>query len=104
MTLRTQRFLVCLQAGWEGRYNSDEVYFYTLDALPIFVAFSVYSLFHFGLYLPSSGTSTTSNHGEHQQPAAALHKSSMKTTSTSILGHTKDTSKTGRLLGMQELV
>ena len=99
MCQSTQHLATCLQAGWEGRYNSDEVYFYTLDALPIFVAFCVYSVLHFGLYLPSSSTTTTSN--QHQPPAVELHKSSMN--SVSILAHTKDTRKGGNLQ-TQELV
>ncbi len=48
-----------MQAGWSGKYNTNEKYFYCLDALPIFSAFCVYSLLHFGQYLQKTdGTST----------------------------------------------
>lgn len=48
-----------MQAGWSGKYNTNEKYFYCLDALPIFSAFCVYSLLHFGQYLQTTdGTST----------------------------------------------
>ena len=49
-----------MQAGWSGKYNTNEKYFYCLDALPIFSAFCVYSLLHFGQYLQNTdGTSTS---------------------------------------------
>ena len=40
-----------MQVGWAGKFNTHEKYFYCLDALPIFLAFCVYSLLHFGRYL-----------------------------------------------------
>lgn len=40
-----------MQVGWAGKYNTQEKYFYCLDALPIFLAFCAYSLLHFGRYL-----------------------------------------------------
>ena len=40
-----------VQVGWSGYLNTHEKYFYCLDALPIFVAFCVYSVLHFGKYL-----------------------------------------------------
>ena len=40
-----------LADGWEGKYNTHEKYFYTLDALPIFAAFVVYSILHLGRYI-----------------------------------------------------
>ena len=100
----TQHLVVHLQAGWEGKYNSDEVYFYTLDALPIFVAFCVYSLLHFGLYLPSSSTTMASC--QDQPSAASSHKGNMKSNAIwmSILGHMENTSKGGKLAQQVELV
>ena len=48
-----------MQAGWDGKYNSNELYFYCLDALPIFIAFCIYSLLHFGRYLqPAAPTAS----------------------------------------------
>ena len=43
-----------MQVGWTGKYNTHEVYFYCLDTLPIFLAFCVYSLLHFGRYLDAA--------------------------------------------------
>ena len=49
--------MVCLtrpvhvQVGWGGYLNTHEKYFYCLDALPILVAFCIYSLLPFGEYL-----------------------------------------------------
>ena len=43
-----------MQVGWEGYLNTNEKYFYCLDALPIFTAFCVYSIFHFGYYMDES--------------------------------------------------
>lgn len=43
--------MMCMQVGWGGYLNTHEKYFYCLDALPIFVAFCVYSALHFGRYL-----------------------------------------------------
>ena len=40
-----------VQVGWSGYLNTHEKYFYCLDALPIFVAFCIYSLLPFGKYL-----------------------------------------------------
>ena len=40
-----------VQVGWGGYLNTHEKYFYCLDALPIFVAFCIYSVLHFGKYL-----------------------------------------------------
>ena len=40
-----------VQVGWSGYLNTHEKYFYCLDALPIFVAFCIYSVLHFGKYL-----------------------------------------------------
>lgn len=51
ITMRNIYRVIELAVGWEGKYNTNEVYFYTLDALPIFTAFCVYSIFHFGKYL-----------------------------------------------------
>lgn len=96
----SQQLVACSQAGWEGKYNSDEVYFYTLDALPIFTAFCVYSLLHFGYYLPSSSTNTAAS--TDQPSAAASPKGSMH--SMSILGKQRDTSRDGKLLRTQQLV
>lgn len=48
-----------MQAGWSGRYNTNEKYFYCLDTLPIFSAFCVYSLLHFGQYLQNTDETTT---------------------------------------------
>ena len=48
-----------MQAGWSGKYNTNEKYFYCLDALPIFSAFCVYSLLHFGQYLQNTGGAST---------------------------------------------
>lgn len=42
---------VHVQVGWGGYLNTREKYFYCLDALPIFVAFCIYSLLPFGKYL-----------------------------------------------------
>lgn len=36
---------------WTGYLMVHEVFFYCLDALPIFLAFCVYSALHFGKYL-----------------------------------------------------
>ena len=44
---------VMLQVGWDGYLNTNEKYFYTLDALPIFAAFCTYSVLHFGRYMPA---------------------------------------------------
>ena len=40
-----------VQVGWGGYLNTHEKYFYCLDALPIFVAFCIYSALHLGKYL-----------------------------------------------------
>ena len=40
-----------MQVGWAGYLNTNEKYFYCLDALPIFIAFCIYSLLPFGKYL-----------------------------------------------------
>ncbi len=40
-----------MQVGWRGYLNTHEKYFYCLDALPIFVAFCIYSALPFGRYL-----------------------------------------------------
>ena len=42
---------VAAQVGWGGYLNTHEKYFYCLDALPIFIAFCVYSVLHFDRYL-----------------------------------------------------
>lgn len=48
-----------MQAGWSGKYNTNEKYFYCLDALPIFSAFCVYSLLNFGQYLQNTDETST---------------------------------------------
>lgn len=50
-----------MQVGWAGKYNTHEVYFYCLDALPIFIAFCIYSLLHFGRYLEPVGSNLPSD-------------------------------------------
>ena len=52
---------VWVQVGWAGKYNTHEVYFYCLDALPIFIAFCIYSLLHFGKYLEPFGSNLRSD-------------------------------------------
>ncbi|DBA83221.1 TPA: hypothetical protein ACH3X2_006734 [Trebouxia sp. C0005] len=65
ITMRNVYRVIELAAGWSGKYNTNEKYFYCLDALPIFSAFCVYSLLHFGQYLqhtngtPSGDASTS---------------------------------------------
>ncbi|DBA74093.1 TPA: hypothetical protein ACH3X1_010901 [Trebouxia sp. C0004] len=59
ITLRNAYRVTELAAGWSGKYNTNEKYFYCLDALPVFSAFCVYSFLHFGQYLQNTdGTST----------------------------------------------
>ncbi len=48
-----------MQVGWSGYLNTNEKYFYCLDALPIFTAFCVYSLLHFGRYLQAHSALTS---------------------------------------------
>lgn len=61
--------------GWSGKYNSHEVYFYTLDALPIFLAFCVYSLLHMGRHLPNVlGNGSASIAGPSQPLGTVSHK------------------------------
>lgn len=55
----SQPVWLCVQAGWSGKYNTNEKYFYCLDALPIFSAFCVYSLLHFGQYLQNTDETST---------------------------------------------
>lgn len=52
ITLRNIYRVIEIADAWDGKYNTHEVYFYCLDALPIFLAFCVYSLLHLGRYLP----------------------------------------------------
>lgn len=51
ITMRNIYRVVEIAVGWGGYLNTHEKYFYCLDALPIFVAFCVYSALHFGQYL-----------------------------------------------------
>lgn len=51
ITLRNTYRVIEIADGWDGRYNTQEKYFYCLDALPIFLAFVVYSVLHLGKYL-----------------------------------------------------
>ena len=43
--------IVEIAIGWAGYLNTHEVYFYTLDALPIFLAFLVFIALPYGRYL-----------------------------------------------------
>ncbi|KAL0055876.1 hypothetical protein WJX82_005320 [Trebouxia sp. C0006] len=51
ITMRNAYRVVEIAVGWGGYLNTHEKYFYCLDALPIFVAFCIYSVLHFGKYL-----------------------------------------------------
>ena len=44
--------------GYQGYLNTHEVYFYVFDTLVIFLAFVVYTVWHFGLNLPPTQPST----------------------------------------------
>lgn len=51
ITLRNTYRVIEIDDGWDGKYNVNEKYFYCLDALPIFLAFTTYSLLHLGKYV-----------------------------------------------------
>lgn len=51
ITMRNAYRVVEIAVGWAGYLNTHEKYFYCLDALPIFIAFCIYSLLPFGKYL-----------------------------------------------------
>lgn len=64
ITLRNIYRVIEIADNWSGKYNTHEVYFYCLDALPIFLAFCMYSLLHLGRYLPPIGNASAT--GPHQ--------------------------------------
>lgn len=76
ITLRNVYRLIELADGWEGKYNTHEVYFYCLDALPIFTAFVVYSLLHLGRYIRSPVLHTASGVHDLDPPAGSIAMSS----------------------------
>ena len=68
ITMRNIYRVVEIAVGWAGKYNTHEKYFYCLDALPIFLAFVVYSVLHLGRYLPA----IVCGHVEGVQPLGTI--------------------------------
>ena len=70
ITLRNTYRVIEIADGWDGKYNTREKYFYCLDALPIFLAFVVYSLLHLGKFLNVPLLPIRSDNAAVQQPVS----------------------------------
>ena len=84
ITMRNIYRVIEIAVGWAGKFNKHEKYFYCLDALPIFVAFVVYSLLHLGRYLPAVTSSGAAGAHPLGAPSAGTQNNSAKQVSTLV--------------------